>query len=452
MTGRPRPKHLRLLRPFVLCGVTAGIAGSVLGFVLLERSQWTLTGGTWPLRQVHAQFQLFGFLIPLVTGFALFLVPRLAGGHPVTARWAAWTALLAFAIGTVVTAVIPFVGPGSALDFPSAWAMVLRRIDALAVMLASGCAGWALRGPIATHAEQLGGRAHAGYLWVLELALAFLVLAGLADGIGMWTSSGDPLPLLADPWARAAWRLALEGFVVGMALGVSARMFTGFLGIDPRRAFPSTRSAYRRDREDIARFWVSMAAWAVSVALSAAGELLNRVALVELAELLFAVGIVPLALRLGLAKSHPALAIDRGQDPAFPFGARSAYALLVVAALVGAIAAVCGWAGLQVSAAWDDVRRHLISLGYLMTLVATMAGRLAPGFARRPLALPWLRTTAMTAFALAAVLRIGEGIAQQWAAPALLVASAASGPVALVGFAGLFASLGLTLVRARDAG
>jgi len=87
-----------------------------------------------------------------------------------------------------------------------------------------------------------------------------------------------------------------------------------------------------------------------------------------------------------------------------------------------------------------------------MTLIATMAGRLASGFARRPFFGRWLRTLAMAAFPLAALLRIGEGIATQWGSPAWLKVSAASGPVALAAFAALFAGLAATLVQARDAG
>jgi len=87
-----------------------------------------------------------------------------------------------------------------------------------------------------------------------------------------------------------------------------------------------------------------------------------------------------------------------------------------------------------------------------MTLIATMAGRLASGFARRPFFGRWLRTLAMAAFPLAALLRMGEGIATQWGLPAWLKVSAASGPVALVAFAALFAGLAATLVQARNAG
>lgn len=439
-----RPKHLRLLRPFVLGALAAGTCGTLLGFILLERSQWRLSGAAWPLSQVHAQLQLFGFLLPFVVGFAIFLVPRLSGGEPITGRGAAWTALVAFAAGMLLTAAEPFTrGP---------WAVALRRADAIAVLAGTGGAAWALRGPISRFARALGGRSRAGYLWLFELALAFLVLSGIADAIGLWTAGGAPLPLLSDRWARAAWRLALDGFAVGIALGVAARMFTGFLGISPGRAYPAPDSAYRRGPRHAGWFWVWVGCWMSGVALAAVGEALRIPACAQAGELSFAVGILPLSLRLGLARVDPTLSIDRSQDAVFPFGARASFALLVFAALVGAGAAVAAGSGLPASPAWVDVRRHLIALGFVMTLIATMAGRLAPGFARSPMALPQLRRLAMGTFVLAALLRVGEGVAWQWGYLGWLTVSAASGPVALLAFAALFTSLGVTVVRARKAG
>jgi hypothetical protein len=438
------PKHLRVLRPFVLGALLAGTGGSLLGYVLLERSQWSLSGSAWPLSQVHGQLQLFGFLLPFITGFAFFLVPRLSGGQPVALRGAAWASLSAFGAGLLLTAWVPFTH--------GALAVWVRELDALAVLVATTCAALALHGPVVRFAATIGGRRNAGYLWFFELSLVALFLAGIADAVGLWRSNGSPLPILDEPWARAAWRLALEGFGVGMALGVAARMFTGFLGIAPDRAYPAPHSAYRRDSATARNFWIWVASWAASVALTSVGELLAAPHLIQSGELLFAVGAIPLALRLGLAPVAGRLAIDRGQDPLFPIGARAAFAVLALASVLGAAGAACALFGLRVSPAWIDVRRHLLALGFLMTLIATMAGRLASGFARRPFAGRWLRTLAMVAFPLAAILRLGEGIASQWGLAAWLKVSAASGPVALIAFAALFAGLGATLVQARNAG
>jgi hypothetical protein len=159
--------------------------------------------------------------------------------------------------------------------------------------------------------------------------------------------------------------------------------------------------------------------------------------------------VIPLSLQLGLARTAEGPAIDRTRDPLFPFGARAAYALLVVGAAVGAVSGTADLARLPVHSLWRDARRHLINIGFLLTLIATMAGRLAPGYARRPLAWPALRLFAIVGFALSAVLRALEGVAGQWGPSELLWASAISGPLAAVALVALAASLGATLVQAR---
>ncbi|MGZ6142841.1 MAG: NnrS family protein, partial [Myxococcales bacterium] len=254
--------------------------------------------------------------------------------------------------------------------------------------------------------------------------------------------------LPADELAAAAWRLSIEGFAVGMAFAVSARMFSGFLGIEPALSYSPVGRATR------AREWAfaaGAAAWAVSVLLGAAGAAFGRPAQERAGDILFAAGAIPLALQLGLARTGTGPAIDRTRDPLFPFGARAAYALLAAGALVGAAASAADLAGWRVHSLWFDARRHLITIGFLLTLIATMAGRLAPGFAGRPLALPGLRTFAMLGFAASAVLRALEAVAGQWGPSWLLWLSALSGTLAAAALFALAASVGATILPVRPA-
>lgn len=438
---KPEPKHLRLLRPFVLVALAACIVGVALGLVVLERMQWHPEAFDWRWRQGHAQLQVFGFIIPLVTGFALFLVPRLAGGHRVEHQKLARFALFALGVSILLAAAVPW---------GRAWSVALRWPLALAVASGTCSAAWALHRPIFRHLKALGSRRRAGYLLPLELAMGFLALAGLADAVALASAASRPFMLFETTWARAAWRLGLEGFACGMALGVSARMFTGFLGITPGRAYPSSRSAHpRTSRADLA-YWVWVSAWAASVLVGALGEVTASAFMVHLGDLLFAVGMVPLALRLSLWPDPRALPIDRTRDPPFRFGARAAYALLVVASVIGAGAAVAYFSGHPAARLWSDARRHAITLGFLMSLIATMAGRLAPGYAGRHAAFPSLRVLAMGGFALAGVLRACEAVSAQWHLPSVLKLSAASGPVAGISFVALFAVLLGTLLRAPE--
>lgn len=422
------PKHPLLVRPFALTALAVAVAGSTLGAVLLLRIHLAL-GVVEPFWvQVHGQAQVFGFIVPLVLGFGTYLVPRIAGGQPIRSAFAL-PALAALLLAAVADLVAPLTG-----------GLVLRR--ALAVLVAAGsiCGAVALEAPLGASRREDGRRSHEP---LLEAALIFLALGGLLDAAAWWLSAGGDLP---EALASAAWRLALEGFAVGMALAISARMFSGFLGIPPAMSFSKVIRA-RALRESA--FRGAAAIWAVSILTGAAGSILGSAAAQDAGDILFAAGVVPLSLQLGLARTGKGPAIDRTRDPLFPFGARSAYALLVAGAAVGAAAGAADLAGWPVHSLWLDARRHLINIGFLLTLIATMAGRLAPGYARRPLAWPALRPFAMIGFALAAAMRALEGVAGQWGPAWLLRVSAISGPLAAAALVALAASLGATLIQAR---
>ncbi|HZR08977.1 MAG TPA: hypothetical protein VFA79_10375 [Myxococcales bacterium] len=431
------PKHPLLLPPFVLVALAAALCGSTLGAILILRIQLAL-GPVDPLwKQVHGQAQVFGFLVPLVLGFGTYLVPRIVAGYPIRAGLAV-PALAALSLATVANFLVPLA--------PGGLGLVLRR--ALALLVASGALAGAacLEAPMAARRRE--GDRRRGHEVLLQAALVFLALAGLVDGAAWWFSAGQPDADLLPGLASAAWRLAVEGFAAGMAFAISARMFSGFLGVEPAIGDPLGRKPAGpkgRDRVFAVAAWL----WVASVALGAGGALWGSAPLERAADVLFALGAVPLALRLGLASTAGGPAIDRTRDPLFPFGARAAYALLVAAALVGAIAGVADLLGFRVHSLWLDARRHLLNIGFLLTLIATMAGRLAPGFAGRPLALPGLRAFAVFAFAVSGALRGLEGIAGQWGPDGLFWLSALSGPLAAAAFFALAATLGATLLAAK---
>jgi NnrS protein len=427
------PKHPLLVRPFALVALAVALAGSTLGAILLLRIQLAL-GPVAPLwKQVHGQAQVFGFIVPLILGFGTYLVPRIVAGHPIRNELAL-PALAAFTLAAVTTFAVPFASGATAL--------LLRRALALLVATGSLAGAACLAAPLVARRRERERRR--GHETLLESSLAFLALAGLADAASWWLSEEE----LPQGLATAAWRLAVEGFAIGMTLAVSARMFSGFLGVAPALADPPggrRHAAGVRDRV----FSVAAVTWAASVVLGSAGALICEYRLERLADVLFALGVTPLALQLGLAPTSGGPAIDRTRDPLFPFGARAAYALLVAGALIGAGAGAADLFGAPVHSLWFDARRHLLTIGFLLTLIATMAGRLAPGFAGRPLALPWLRAFAMGAFALSATLRALEGVAGQWGPAGLLWLSALSGPLAASGLFALTACLVATLLSTR---
>ena len=425
------PKHPLLVRPFALGALAVALAGSTLGAILLLRIHLALGPVEPRWIQVHGQAQVFGFIVPLVLGFGTYLVPRIAAGNPIRAGLAA-PALAALMLAAVADFAAPLVS-GSA-------GFLLRRALALLVAAGSLAGAACLEAPLAARRRER--ERHRGHELLLAASLAFLALGGLADAAAWWLSANVLEGELPAGLASAAWRLAIEGFAIGMALAVSTRMFSGFLGVAPALADRQRAPAFR-DRI----FFAAASIWAASVVLGSAGALSGLGRLERIADLLFAVGVVPLSLQLGLASTSGGPAIDRTRDPIFTFGARTAYALLVAGAMVGAAASGADLLGLPVHSLWFDARRHLINIGFLLTLIATMAGRLAPGFAGRPLALPGLRVLALAGFALSALLRALEGVAGQWGPAELLWLSGLSGPLAASALLALAASLGATLLH-----
>lgn len=420
------PKHATALRPLVLGSLAFVIIGTMIGTLALLHIHLALGPVAVAWLQIHGQQQLFGFLLPFVMGFASYLFPRLAAGRPLR-RWRT----LLWSGGFMLTACETILGQMLATG-----AVRKDLLHFSACLVATGCcsAAWALSGPLAELRRRRGHAHGRGYEAMLEFALLLLAAAGITDGVGLWLAGSTPGWTIPLGLAAAAERLGIQGFAVGTAIAVSARMFPGFLGVDPRRARPQA--------------WL-VTTWVLAEALGAAGAITASSRLTLVADSLFALAVIPMAFRLGLGRSRGGPAIDRSQDPFFPWGARPAYALLVLAAVVRPVVDLAEQLGFPVNGLWWDAARHVLVIGFLMTLIAAMAGRLAPGFAGRRLAFPPLRAFACLGFAGAALLRTAEAFAGQWGPPQLLWVSAMSGPLAAAAFLALAICLGITLLRGR---
>ncbi|MHB8416685.1 MAG: NnrS family protein [Myxococcales bacterium] len=417
------PKHGPLLRPLVLGAFASVLVGGSIGAWALLRLQLALGPVDAGWLQAHGQEQVFGFLLPFVMGFASYLFPRVAAGRPLRRRRSLWGGGVALLAGSAL-ALAQVAAPEPARG-------VLLRLAGSLVPAGALTAAFALDGPFADLRRSRSQATDRHYEILLELSLGCLALAGLADGAALWAASARLDPALSSGLASAAERLGIEGFAVGTALGLSSRMFPGFLGVDPRRSRPPP--------------WAILA-WALAALLGAAGSAAAVPRLESMGDGLFAVPAVFLALELGFGNTRGGPAIDRTRDPIFPWGARLAYLFLITAALVRAAADLASEWGLPAHAFWWDAARHELVLGFLMTLIATMAGRLAPGFAGRRLRAPFLRTFACFAFPAAALLRAAEAVAGQWGPPGLLGASAASGPLAFLALLALAVSVTATLL------
>ena len=83
------------------------VLGFTLGAVLLASKAVPLAPGLWALRPLHVELLLFGFVVQLAFGVALWILPRPAAARPEAWGWAAggllnagvWLAGLGGALG-----------------------------------------------------------------------------------------------------------------------------------------------------------------------------------------------------------------------------------------------------------------------------------------------------------------------------------------------------------------
>lgn len=393
MTPAGPQRELPLYRPFALLAFTTTVAGGTpLGLWALA---WLYLGAPavpieWIL--LHAHLQIFGFFATLIPGVAHHLFARFTGRpvtrHPVT-RWILGligTALVLRLAGTSFRSPETLLGAAllqSAAYLVFAW-WVRRTLDPPPLVL--------LRRnlTIAT-----------GWLAAACLLEAGLRLRTLALGPGV-----PPLGAM-----RAVHAMALLGGVIGWVLGVLLRAGPMFVpGWQPpqglARAVP----------------WLLT----LAIALVAAGEAEGAsaeagAALARLGEGIALGTVVTVLLGGG------ALRAARG---ALPMIARSAeeariFRLAMASAGVAALGAP-GAAAVALSGGpahlLADALRHLVTVGFLTSVVVAMSFRLIPVLELTALPWPRLRLAAFWALLGAVLLRSAEVLlALGWSAPARLV-------------------------------
>ena len=365
---------------------------------------------------LHAGVQVFGFLGTLIVGVAHHLLPRFTG-RPVAASAATpWlVALLAAALAlrtSAVVAGVPVLAAGGALAHAAAFALFMA---------------WVWRTLDPPPLAQL--RRH------LAASSAWLVIACAVEvGIRAATLASDrPVPDVTV--MRAVHSIALLGGVVGWVTGVLLR------------AGPMFVPGWRVPRAiAILVPWTLGLAVALSAAAALAGPVLS-VAMARLADVA-ALGTVAAVATAGGAlrrprRAPPMLGRNREEARIFRLGAASA----LVAAVAAAAAALGATAALPHHVLADAIR-HLVTVGFLTSVVVAMTFRLIPVL--EGVALPWpgLRDVAFGALLGSVVLRTAQVlVVHGW--PELAGAVALSGPLAWIALVAVTASL-LRAITARS--
>lgn len=348
--GAP-PRQLPWIRPldkrFVLAAFLLSVAcGSPLGLAWLASTRLASVPLPPALRQLHGYVQLYGFLAMLVAGFAYHLLPRFERVPLPYPRWARVSFFFLLAGVLLRLAGTPFSSP--------------RWWPALG---AAGTAAFAV--VFTANVEALVRRAALKleyHLWVRLGCWSLLAACG-ADALASVRAAVSGAELLLPLSAvESVWQLGLVGFGTLFAVGVALRLLPPMLGGDRPRS-----SALKAAPWLIAGgLWLewSLGNWELHRAEQGA-------------RLLSAAGLALSAVGFRLwRRRFPAAGID----PFFVWAVRFAFASLLASAAARAVRA--GYYFVDAAppgALLYDVERHLLGIGFLLTLIVAMASRLLPG-------------------------------------------------------------------------
>jgi hypothetical protein len=365
-------------RPFALAAFAATLGGGTpLGIWL---ASWLYLGAAavpidWAL--LHPHLQIFGFFGMLIPGVAHHLLARFTGRAVTPGPLTAWI------FGLLVSGLVS-----------SVWGTWMERPGFMVVASCLGTAGFGLFGvqvwrlleapPLALLRRQL------------SVSTGWLALACLLEAWLRWHALGAGLTLPDIGGLRAVHAMALLGGVVGWVVGVLLRagpMFVpGWRVPDgSARAFP----------------W----ALGLGVSITVAGEMVGwtpsaGAAPQRLGESV-ALGSVGAILLMGGARRGRRPLRLAGQSAPDARIFRLAAFSAGLAAIGSAVATALAWSGAQVHQL-TDVVRHLVTVGFLTSVVVAMAFRLIPVLEGTRLPWPRLREVAFWALVIAVVLRSGE--------------------------------------------
>lgn len=400
---------------------TALLMGACSGFLLatvltVTRAASVPLGAWWEaVAQAHGHIQLYGWAGLFVLGVALHFLPRLGGTPLVGARLVPWL-LGAMIVSLILRAVSQ---PLLVMNLGSMWRVGLISSGILEVgaivMVLSSLTLSALLGPRATIRPAYGGVFPfiAGAFCSLALASIINILnviqAGLGSGLVL--DAGDTLNVT----------LGLLGFLVPMALAMSARSLPMYAGLDsfPRRVLWSLACVYFAglillcvgvDRGPVPSPWVgiieglgmALLGWVVLIfvgiflsLIGRRGQLPGRVA--------------------KLAPSPETMAhtyqqhMKKEQTNYGPFVrlVASAYLWAMFGALlllINGVSALTTGNGLVAL----DAIRHSFALGFIALLICGIASRMLPSFSGGKLVSPKLVSATFWLGNVAALLRVSS--------------------------------------------
>jgi NnrS protein len=406
-------RELPVYRPFALAAFAATlVVGTPVGIWM---ASWLYLGAPavpveWIL--LHAHLQIFGFFAMLIPGVAPHLFARFTGRGVTRGR--ATGLLFALLVGGMVSRICGTWGRRPELILVGAF------LEAVGFVM-FGLRVW----------RSLDPPPLALLRWHLTLSTGWFALACLAETALRSRALRAGLALPDVGGLRATHVMGLFGGVIGWVLGVLLRAGPMFV--------PSWRVPLAAAR---AIPWVL----ALGVCLAAAGEAggwapSTGIVVARLGEFIVLASVAAVMVTGGVARrtggALPMLA--RSPQEARIFRLAAASAGLAVIGSAGATAAA--WSDTPAPLLVDAVR-HLVTIGFLTSVVVAMVFRLIPVLEETALPWPRLRGVAFWALLAGVLLRSGEvAVGHGW-----------SGPAPWVPLSGLLVSLALGCAGANVIG
>ncbi|HKW23133.1 MAG TPA: hypothetical protein VJO13_17240 [Ktedonobacterales bacterium] len=235
-TQAPFARVAPLLGTALLLGVFGGFLMATV--LTVTRALDVRTGLWWiALAQAHGHLQLYGWAGLFVLGVAFHFLPRLRGSplaYPAAARWI----LLALTLGLIARAVAQplLAGSGGASGAGSGvWRLLLVASGVLELLAL--CGAVALLLATARNGPRMATRpALWSVLPFLAGVCAALTLAALSNLVNVWRAASSSTGLVPGAGDSVNITLGLFGFLVPMALAMSARAMPMYAGLT---AFPA---------------------------------------------------------------------------------------------------------------------------------------------------------------------------------------------------------------------
>lgn len=413
-TDRQQVAFTRIAPVFRAALLLGAGGGFLLACVLTVTGMLGVPLGTWwiALAQAHGDLQLFGWAGLFVVGVSLYFLPRLRG-TPLVAVWPVrWIAGLQAGALCLRALTQPLL----ALTGQPFWQILLTGSGILQALALLGVV--TLLGLTFRRGPDLAKRpAFSHTLPLIACAFLSLGLASIVNLVNLWQAGG----MVAPTGDRLFVTLGLFGFLLPMALGMSARSLPMYAGLD---AFPPRRL--------LSLSFVYIA----GLLLFCAGLLGNWQAVQGTGLTLLGgvlVAFVLLFLRImrtrgklpqkverlapqpaALAQAYRTrVARERGAYGPFVALAASAYGwafLGGVFLLINGLATVLGFAPPLV----EDAVRHALTVGFISLLICGLAPRMLPGFSGGTIRSAKLVSATLWLGNGAALLRVGSLLLVPW--------------------------------------